>query len=566
MVKESWFSSLWKNPRRKKSESGKVTIGVLAFEVASLMSKVVHLWKCLSDEQVFRLREEIMSSVGVRKLVSDDDEFIVGLIFAEMVDNLGFILRSVARIGKKCSDPVLQRFEHVFDELVKTGEDPYGWEFTWKKMVRKGIKMERLIAVSTNLYQELEVLAELEQTLRRMQASNDDPNRVSLIEFQQKVLWQRQEVKHLREISLWNKTYDYTIRLLGRSLFTIFRRIKHVFGMNQKDGEDGFSDSKVMNTDYLSRSHSVSALLRSSVHPSEKNQAMFSSGPLSKSSSKSGPISGIKKPSSRHQHTHENLSVPLHGKNQHSKTKRLTTVGPFRGCMMGGSDPPVLQSYIPVSHGSRKSNVVYSGILNGVKGANAEMLCRSSIHRTNLSLFSSKRRLPNAPPSTLGAAALALHYANVIIVIERLVTSSHLIGPDVRDDLYNMLPTSIRMALRARLKSYSKNLVSSFCDSVLASEWNDALAKILEWLAPLAHNMIRWHSERNFEQQNFVSRTNVLLVQTLYFANQAKTEAAITELLVGLNYIWRFGRNLNAKALLECAGSGNFDDYLDMKG
>lgn len=32
----------------------------------------------------------------------------------------------------------------------------------------------------------------------------------------------------------------------------------------------------------------------------------------------------------------------------------------------------------------------------------------------------------------------------------------------------------------------------------------------------------------------------MLLVQTLYFANQQKTEATITELLVGLHYMWKF--------------------------
>lgn len=245
MLTESWFSSLWKNSWRNNPEHEKVTIGVLAFEVSILMSKVVHLWQCLSDKQVFRLREEIMNSVGIRKLVSDEDEFLVGLIFAEMVDNLGFVVRSVARLGKKCSDPVLQRFEHVFEELVKTDEDIYGWELSWKKMDRKVRKMERFIGISTNLYQELEVVAELEQTLRRMQASNDDPNRVSLLEFQQKVVWQRQEVKNLRERSLWNRTYDYTIRLLGRSLFTIFRRIKHVFGMDQKEAVGGVNDSEI---------------------------------------------------------------------------------------------------------------------------------------------------------------------------------------------------------------------------------------------------------------------------------------------------------------------------------
>ncbi|KAI5417623.1 hypothetical protein KIW84_042292 [Lathyrus oleraceus] len=46
----------------------------------------------------------------------------------------------------------------------------------------------------------------------------------------------------------------------------------------------------------------------------------------------------------------------------------------------------------------------------------------------------------------------------------------------------------------------------------------------LEWLAPLAHDMLRWQPERSYEQMSFVSRTNVLLVQILHFTNQEKTE------------------------------------------
>jgi hypothetical protein len=127
------------------------------------------------------------------------------------------------------------------------------------------------------------------------------------------------------------------------------------------------------------------------------------------------------------------------------------------------------------------------------------------------------------------------------------------------------LPTRVRAALRAKLKPYSKNLSSSGYDPDLAGEWSEAVARILEWLAPLAHNMIRWQSERSFEQQSLISRTNILLAQTLYFADQEKTEAIIAELLVGLNYVWRFGRELNAKALRECASSRIYDEYLDLE-
>ncbi len=78
---------------------------------------------------------------------------------------------------------------------------------------------------------------------------------------------------------------------------------------------------------------------------------------------------------------------------------------------------------------------------------------------------------------------------------------------------------------------------SSKFNSEIAADWKEVLERLISWLAPLAHNMIRWQSEHNFEQQQVVAHTNVLLLQTLYFADLVKTELAITELLVGLNYI-----------------------------
>ncbi|CAN1238785.1 Protein PSK SIMULATOR 3 [Linum grandiflorum] len=168
------------------------------------------------------------------------------------------------------------------------------------------------------------------------------------------------------------------------------------------------------------------------------------------------------------------------------------------------------------------------------------------VNSTFKSIFSTKFVV--ALPETLGATALALHYANVIIVIEKLAASPNLISHDARDDLYSMLPASVRITLRHKLKPYAKSLASSPYDSGLAREWTEAIASILEWLSPLAHNMIRWQTERSFEQQNFVSRTNVFLVQTLFYASQDKTEATIAELLVGLNYLWRSGRERDVKA------------------
>ncbi|XP_039171214.1 protein PSK SIMULATOR 1-like [Eucalyptus grandis] len=111
-----------------------------------------------------------------------------------------------------------------------------------------------------------------------------------------------------------------------------------------------------------------------------------------------------------------------------------------------------------------------------------------------------------------------------------------------------MLSNSLRTVLRARLRSYARSFASSIYDASLAAQWNLSVAQMLEWLAPLAHNTIKWQSERNIEKQHEVSGTNVHLVQTLFFANQAKTETAIVELLVGLNYLSRISGEMKGSS------------------
>ncbi|KAJ4908825.1 hypothetical protein Rs2_12483 [Raphanus sativus] len=603
MVSETWFRNLLRFPKKHdQAHKDKAVLGVLAFEVASLLSKLVHLWQSLSDKNITRLRDEITRSTGVKKLVSEDDDFVVRLIRDEMMENIESVAKAVARLARRCNDPKLRSFESCFCEMMmKTtgGGDPYGWRFGWKKMDGKVKKMERFISANASLYQETEILADLEQTVKRMMVSSESATD-SVLEYKKKVTWKRHEVKNLRDASLWNRTYDYTVLLLVRSVFTVLTRTKHVFGISYR-GVEASDDVSSVDSDFIGRSQSVSTVLTHLSHQSEsvgpprfasgplgrftgpasgsvptrsakmsdflsdslsstqspmsgplvaeKNKRFkFYSGPLGKiTSSKSGPLVGMGKHNKKMGQTPERSSVSSAKKQM--KSNRLTQVGPFKGCMVSQDGITPLSGR--TRNGARSSS------------SNAEHHVPKSVHVEN-SAFPSRPKLSDAAPNTLGAACLALHYANVIIVIERFVASPHLIGDDARDDLYSMLPASVRTSLRERLKPYSKNLSSSTVyDPGLAKEWTDAMAGILEWLGPLAHNMIKWQSERSYEHQSLVSRTHIVLAQTLFFANQQKTEAIITELLVGLNYVWRFGRELNAKALQECTRDITLEKCLD---
>ncbi|XWS61046.1 hypothetical protein CRYUN_Cryun07bG0092100 [Craigia yunnanensis] len=432
-------------PNSKVSKH-KSNAGVLSFEIAGLMSKLLHLWNSLSDESIIRLRDESISVEGVRKIVSNDESFLLGLACAEMAENVRLVAKSISRISKRCQDSNLQCFDRWFDEFSNSGHDSHGWVLSSKDMEAKNKKMDRYVTITATLYKEMEELSTIENSLRKSFQCKDYESSIKvqkIIDLQQKLFWQRQEVKYLKERSLWNRSFGMVVSMLVRSIFTILGRIKLVFGIGH-----GYPPS-------LPRSLSASA----TVHPTENPKACnFVSGPLKSS-----------KPEEK-----KDLAVRF---------------------------------------------------------------------------FESNSKLLKPPPSTLGAAGLALHYANLIIIMEKMIKSPQLVGVDARDDLYSMLPSSIRSSLRARLKGVGV----SASDPVLAREWRTALGRILGWLSPLAHNMIKWQSERSFEQQNLLPKTNVLLLQTLFFANKEKTEAAITELLVGLNYIWRFEREMTAKALFECS-------------
>lgn len=454
----------------------KCSVGVLAFEIAGLMSKLLHLWQSLSEKNMVRLRNESISLEGVRKIISNDEAFLLGLACAEMVDNLRHLAKSVSRISKRCDDSALHSFERLFGEFANSGRDPQDWVLSWKDMEAKVVKkMDRYVTVTATLYREMEELSVLESGLRKaLQCCNNDvvvvvessTKEQKIVDLQQKILWQRQEVKYLKERSIWNRSFDTVTSVLARSVFTILARTKLVFGIGQ----------------YLPSSLPRSLSASATVHPSDQNPSTnttsachFVSGPLLKAT-----------------------KFPEEKKESASAAD-------------------------DVDDDDRDG------------------------------FFESNSKLLKPPPSTLGATALAIHYANLIIVMEKMIKSPQLVGVDARDDLYSMLPSSVRSSLRSRLKGVG----FSASDPVLAGEWREALGRILGWLSPLAHNMIKWQSERSFEQQNMVPKTNVLLLQTLYFANKDKTEAAITELLVGLNYIWRFEREMTAKALFECNNLNN---------
>ncbi|KAL3329034.1 hypothetical protein AABB24_036239 [Solanum stoloniferum] len=554
---------------KKQTQQEKLFIGILSFEVANMMSKIIHLHKSLTDSEILKLKNEIFKSVGVKALVSDDEDKLLELVLVEKLDDLNRVASVVSRLGKKCTISALQGFQHVYGDVISGVIDVKDLGFLVKDMDGMVRKMERYVNSTASLYCEMAVLNELEVATKKFQQNQHEESRKA---FEQKLAWQKQDVRHLEDVSLWNQTYDKVVELLARTVCTVYARISTVFGNNalvKRDllGNRGFNEksgiivadskSEVINADFkkpVLRNNNGS-YRSGSVERGASGKRSMNHSTQTKVGRNEGSLFGTENfnfacgmgPGRLFM---ECLSLSSASKMDFDNDVRTDDrSSQISGCCSVSSGMKREQSSVSGSFNSSPGSIRFSRDTRQLKSCVADAAKNGP--KSRITLY--------APPTTVGGSALALHYANVIIVVEKLLQYPHLVGDEGRDDLYQMLPTSLRKTLKASLRSYMKGL--AIYDAPLAHDWKERLEEILKWLAPLAHNMIRWQSERNFEQQQIVKRTNVLLLQTLYFADCQKMEAVICELLIGLNYICRFEQQQNA--LLDCASSIDFEDCME---
>ncbi|KAK2994333.1 hypothetical protein RJ640_005267 [Escallonia rubra] len=130
-------------------------------------------------------------------------------------------------------------------------------------------------------------------------------------------------------------------------------------------------------------------------------------------------------------------------------------------------------------------------------------------------------------PLTVGGSGLALRYANVILLAEQYFNLTVVIGNDASQNLYHMLLENLKASVRTKLKKKVRVMED---DESLAAGWREALTEMMGWLAPMAHDTLKWQMERIFQRKKFDLKPSVLLLQTLHFADKEKTEAAIARM------------------------------------
>uniref|UniRef100_A0A5B7ABI9 Avr9/Cf-9 rapidly elicited protein 137 n=1 Tax=Davidia involucrata TaxID=16924 RepID=A0A5B7ABI9_DAVIN len=417
------------NVKRSLSDESKnaTRLGILSFEMAKVMSRLVSLYKSLSDHEMIELRKSITKSQGVAYLNSNDEGFLLNLACAERLEDVDKAGNAVARLGLKCSDYGLNRFDVVYTDLklgiIDLGKLEYGSRGTEKRIE----KMEGLISATSSLYSALADFRELEISERKLNVWKNNnaamqSQKMNFDHFDQKIAFLKKQIRHFTQISLWRKTFDKSVGLMASIVCIVYTRI----------------------------------------------------------------------------------------------------------CILFGPYIPVLP---PVSF---RSSQLKDATSKTSKPHSVRFYTRKSLH---FSPEDSRSVFNAAGPSTVGGSGLELRYANLIVLAERYLDSGVTISDNARECLYQMLPENLKILVRSKL---SKNLRSMDDDESLAEGWRVALKAIMGWLAPMAHDTLKWQLERSFEKMRFDSKPSVWLLQTLHFSDKEKAEAAIAEVLVGLSCIYRY--------------------------
>ncbi|XP_022748179.1 uncharacterized protein LOC111297846 [Durio zibethinus] len=469
---------------------------ILAFETAKTMSRLVALYKSLSDDEFFKLRTGPMKSTGVAVLNSTNESYLLGLACKEKFDDLDQAASIVSRLGKKCTVEELNRFEFAYHKIKQGIIDVSNLHFNSRNVGKIIEKMQKYANATSILYASLAALNELEISEKNMQkwkrngCPKKSSERTNIDYFNKKISFQRKQVQHFRQISLWSQTFDKSVGLMAQIVCVVYARICTIFGpfvpsLPRSTKNRHFHTRLVM---------SNPKTLHMKVYPGTNYSLLVNKEKYKKQASKSAPImktSRIKPGSTR-----------FHSRELSPEDKSLG----FRISAVTITDK-------------------VSSRTNKIEGKT----------RRNQKLIHS------APDNTVGAAGLAVRYANVITMAESYFYSTTTISDEAREHMFEMLPISLKHRLRGKLKSHwCKEAEEREGQQDLAVGWREAFEAIIGWLAPVAHDTLRWQQDRNLEQQKLDAKPTVLLLQTLHFSDLEITEAAIVEVLVGLSYIYKY--------------------------
>lgn len=218
-------------------------ISILAFEVANTIVKGANLMQSLSEENIRHLKEVVLPSEGVQRLISKDMDELLRTAAADKREELKVFSGEVIRFGNRCKDPQWHNLDRYFEKL--------GSELTPQKQLKEESEtmmqqLMTLVQYTAELYHELHALDRFEQDYRRKLQEEDNSNAAqrgdSLAILRAELKSQKKHVKSLKKKSLWSKILEEVMEKFVDIVYFLHLAIHDAFGT--ADGDRPTKDSQ----------------------------------------------------------------------------------------------------------------------------------------------------------------------------------------------------------------------------------------------------------------------------------------------------------------------------------
>lgn len=213
-------------------------IDILAFEVANTIVKGSNLKQSLSEESIKFLKEDVLRSEGVQRLVSNDMDELLKIAAADKRNELKIFAREVVRFGNHCKDPQWHQLDRYFEKL--------GTEVPVQKQSKGEAEavMQQLMTLAQHtaeLYHELHALDRFEQDYRRKAQEEESlnvPQRGdSVAMLKNDLKSQRKHVRNLKKKSLWSKFLEEIVEKLVDLVYFLHQEIQENFKDSDLESE-----------------------------------------------------------------------------------------------------------------------------------------------------------------------------------------------------------------------------------------------------------------------------------------------------------------------------------------
>ncbi|KAF3789172.1 hypothetical protein EJ110_NYTH09790 [Nymphaea thermarum] len=206
-------------------------IAILSFEVANTIVRGANLMQSLSKENIKYLKEVVLRSEGVKRLVSSDMDELLRIAAADKREELSIFAGEVVRFGNRCKDPQWHNLDRYFEKL--------GSEVTPQKQLKEEAEtiMQQLLTMvqyTAELYHEMHTLDRFDQDYRRKLQEEESPSAAqrgdSLGILRSELKSQRKLVRNIKKKSLWTKILEEVMEKLVDIVHFLHLEILVAFG------------------------------------------------------------------------------------------------------------------------------------------------------------------------------------------------------------------------------------------------------------------------------------------------------------------------------------------------